>query len=180
MEYAQFYIRKETPCIRENLENMGYSPSVKYDEHTNKCNTIILRPYVYALSDMDFGEENSMLVCNNEEEFLARAAMLIDGCGEQYYISDYYPFEKLKNIPQNRLKNYRKANIYEIKEILGHEYLHKFKVGKYRGEYVCKIIKEDLGYVTWCISKMRGFRLLNIEKEYYERAMFVNSLINIR
>jgi hypothetical protein len=180
MEDAQFYIKKDTPYIRKNLENMGYNSSIKYDEHINKRNTMILRPYVYALSDTDFGELNSMLVCNNEEEFLARAAMLIDGCGEQYYISDYYPFEKLKNIPENRLKNYRKANIYEIKEILGHEYLHKFKIGKYSGEYVCKIIKDDLGYVTWCLSKMRGFRLLNIEKEYYEHAMFVNSLINIR
>ena len=131
MEELQCIIRKDAPYIRHYLENMGYSSSIKYDEHINKRNTIILRPSVYALSDTDFGEPNSMLVCNYEEEFLARAAMLIDGCGEQYYISDYYPFEKLKNITENRLKNYRKANAYEIKEILGHEYLEKFKVGKY-------------------------------------------------
>ena len=135
MEDAQFYIKKDTPYIRHYLENMGYSSSIKYDEHINKRNTIILRPFVYALSDTDFGEQNSMLVCNYEEEFLARAAMLIDGCGEQYYISDYYTFEKLKNIPKDRLKNYRKANIYEIKEILGHTHLDKFKVGKYSGRW---------------------------------------------
>ena len=145
MAELQCIIRKDAPYIRKKLENMGYIPSRRNDEYINKRNTIILHPYVYALSDTDFGEENSMLLCNNEEEFLARAAMLVDGCGEQYYISDYFPFEKLKNIPENRLKNYRKANVYEIKEILGHEYLEKFKVGKYSGEYVCKIIKEDLG-----------------------------------
>lgn len=179
MEELQFIINKDTPEIRSYLESIGYRISVECD--VNRRNTIIIRRYIYAVTDTDFGSSRTLIDCNNEEEFFAMAAMNLDiVCGEQYYISDYYPFDKLKNIQKNRLKNYRKANIYEIKEILGHTHLEKFKVGKYSGEYVCKIIKDDLGYVTWCLSKMRGFRLLNIEKEYYEHAMFVNSLINIR
>ena len=124
---------------------------------------------IVKLSDgnIDLKDLNPMDICETEGEFLARQALLSGDEPNQYYISGCGIY-RYKDIPEDELKWYHVADIYEIKAYLGHEFLRRFKVGKYRGEYICKIINEDLKYITWCLDNMRGFALTFFERKCYE------------
>lgn len=124
---------------------------------------------IVKLSDgnIELKDLNPMDVCETDSEFLARQALLSGDKPNQYYISGCGIY-KYKDIPEDELKWYHIANIYEIKEYLGHEFLRRFKIGKYHGEYICKIINEDFDYITWCLDNMRGFALTTFERKCYE------------
>ena len=165
----QCAILKNTKELRDKLKKLGYKKILTTfddDEYTAMC-TIPLRG-LYMLSNGNADSFSPMTLCNNEDEFLARATMYNSSNSGVYFISEYYPFSVYEDIPKDKLKHYRRADEFELKAILGKENMSKFKIGKYSGEYVCKIIYKDFNYVTWCIDNMKGFKLLNIEKRYYE------------
>ena len=40
--------------------------------------------------------------------------------------------------------------------------------GKYKGEYIIKLIMTHIGYIMWCLKNVRGFRLTNEEQIVYD------------
>ena len=121
----------------------------------------------YKNNEIELCDLNPMDFCETEGEFLARQALLSGDKPNQYYISGCGIY-RYKDIPEDELKWYHVADIYEIKIYLGHKFLRRFKVGKYRGEYICRIINEDFDYITWCLDNMRGFALTTFERKCYE------------
>ena len=123
---------------------------------------------IVKLSDghIELKDLNPMDICETEGEFLARQALLSGDKPNQYYISGC-DICKYKDIPEDKLKWYHIADIYEIKAMLGCTFMRKFKVGKYRGEYIFKIISKDIEYVTWCLRNIGAFLLTDEEIKHY-------------
>lgn len=123
----------------------------------------------------DLHNVNPMYICQTEDEFTAIHALLDGDKPNQYYISGC-EILKYKDIPKEKLKWFKIADIYDIKSRLGWNKMRKFEIGKYHGEYICKIIYKDLDYILWCLDYMKGFSLTRWENsclEYKLKEMYM-------